>query len=227
MVDLEGLMDRALEARLNAAKDRKRSLVATEASLREKLHDVRVSIAACDREITLCEAADQERKRGNVVQHELRATVRRLGVFTVSELAAELGVKNPTARKHLAAMEAAGMVQGAGRSLGQTLYQYVKPTEAGGAFEQQRALRVVPDESVGTTRSLPVAGTGSMPWDAIAAKPVREAVRDACRAGWQLKKKGDGHWNLIKDGRKVGVAGTPANPDGAADVIRRATRRAS
>lgn len=226
-------MNRSVEARLHAAQLRKRTLLESETSLREELTRIRRDLAACEQEIALCEDAGRPRRKG-VAEETWRRTVRQLGTFTVSELGTELGVTVQTARKHLDTMLKMDppIVKADGRSLGQKLYVYCKPTDAGAAFETQHRLRPVGEDfstDDAPLRGVAVAGTGSRPEDAIVAKPVRAAVRGAIAAGWTLHPKGDGHWSLRKGDQEVGVAGTPKNPDGTAQLIRRktATKHAS
>jgi hypothetical protein len=223
LVEQETRMDRSVESRLHAAKERKRALLASQQTLRLKLNETQAGLAACDREIALCEAAEQDRRRGIVAVEDVRRAIRQLGTFTVSELAATLGVSTATARKRLREAEEAGMAIGAGRSLGQSLYRYVKPEEVGEEFkrQQERRLALVPAPM---KPSQPVAGTGANTWDTLAHKDVRAAVKEAVLAGWRLITQGDGHYRLVKDGRKVPVYGTPSNPSGHAESIRRATR---
>lgn len=227
MVEQGAHMDRPVEARWNVANVRKKVLQETERELLAKLAQTRESLAHCERELRLCEDA-QKPRRQSVAEETWRRTVRQLGTFTVSELACELGVSTALARKHLGTMMDMDppMAKTVGRALGKQLYSYCKPTEAGAAFETERRLRVVGDivpDVDAPVRGAAVAGTGSNPWDVISHKVLRDAVRDAVRAGWKLQKKGDGHWSLWKGTDEVGVASSPSNPTGAAEIVRRGT----
>jgi len=116
-------------------------------------------------------------------------------------------------------------VQPSGRLGNAQMYEYVQPQEAGEAFENQQRLRavapierVVVDISAGSKHS---DGASSIP-----DKDIRRAVKAAMADGWELERKGDGHWTLHKGQHKVGVAGTPKNPSAAAIRILRLVRDA-
>lgn len=202
-----------------------------EQSLLARLQEVRERQAAALAERERVEAAARRATSSNrrsVAEEAWRHAVRTLGTFTVSELATELGVSPITAKKHLDAMNDSGMVVPAGRLGRSPMYAYVKPHEAGAGFDAQQRLRITDTiGATGRTYTGPVAGTGSHPADVIASTAVRQVVRRAIGDGWQLMPKGDGHYNLVKDGVKVGVAGTPKNPTGAAAAIARQLRNAS
>lgn len=225
-------MDRVVEARLEAVRLRIDQLSEQEQSLLSRLQQVREQLAAAEGERAQVEAAAQRVLTGGrrtvVAEATWRRAVRQLGTFTVSELATELGCSPITAKKHLTEMKDMGMVSPAGKLGRSPMYAYVKPEDAGAGFDAQQRLRITEDIG-GPTRTYtgPVAGTGSHPADVIASTAVRKVVKDAIAQGWQLRPKGDGHFNLVKDGFKVGVAGTPKNPTGAAAVIARQVRNVS
>lgn len=224
-------MDRVVEARLVAVRARIGQLGAEEERLLAQLQHVREQLGAARDEQRHVEDAAQRagRHSRNIVAEETwRRAVQRLGRFTPSELAAELGVSIGTARKHLDALTESGIVAPYGR-LGRTpMFTYKKPDDAGAAFKAQRRLHTVDPVDVGPTRAYsgPVAGTGSHPADVISHPAVRKVVKAAIADGWTLRAKGDGHWDLVKDGSKVGVASTPKNPTAAAVRIARLVRGA-
>jgi hypothetical protein len=117
-----------------------------------------------------------------------------------------------------------GLVAPAGRALGKSLFEYQRPEGEGEAFKaQQRHLEAVPVvETITVTRGGAVEGTGR--GITVANKDVRQACEEAERRGWKLRKKGDGHYVLVKGSRRVPVAGSPKSGTDSADIIRRMTR---
>jgi hypothetical protein len=230
------MVDRSVEARLVAAKARKRDLLASEASLRARLNEVEAELGKADEEIGMCEAAMERAtsavRANRTADAELRRIVKKMGQFTAAELATELGVTRQTAKRRLDIEVEEGRARPLGvRVFGSPLYEYVKPTDAGDAFHAQQFHRpyLVEDVGVGASSLAGSAttGTGRPAYEMIAAKEVREACKQAMLQGWKLTKKGDGHFLLQKDGRRLGVAGTPKNPSGTADLILRSIRKAS
>jgi hypothetical protein len=222
-------MDRVLEARITAVQTRLAQLTAREQGLLRKLNAVRDEMAGARAEEQ--QVARAIAKANQPPSEEAwRAAVRRLGIFTVSEVAAELGVTSATAKRHMDMMAEADppIVKPDGRLGKAPMYSYIKPTEAGAAFDIQKLRAVEVAEIVATSRpsSAPVPGTGSHPADVIAAAAVRRVVKKAIANGWRLQAKGDGHYSLRKGSAEVGVAGTPKNPTGAAAVIERMMRNA-
>lgn len=217
----------AASTRLAAAGVRVADLSDEERRLLERLQQTRAALARARAEHERMQREEERVRAGGRAPgppiETWRRTVRQLGVFTVSELAAELEVSRPVAKKHLDAMltHVPPLVVPAGRVLGKAAYEYVRPTEAGAAFEIDRR-RAVVDEPIQYAE--PVAGVSKNAGSAmIADKVVREAVRDAERRGWVLHKKGDGHFVLTKGTKRVPVAGSPSNPGGSADIVRRLT----
>lgn len=201
-------------------------------TVREDLVENRARLANVERYAG--RPAGKPGRRPNVAAETFRRVIRELGTFTVSELASELDCNQQTAKRYLDAMLTTDppVVVSAGRAMGKPIYEYRKPIEAGDAFTAQQRLRSVPDlDSVIGVGSEAQARNGEGPtgrWasDSLSEKVVRDAVNDAERRGWKLKKKGDGHYVLIKGAKRVGVAASPKNPEGAADIIRRMTREA-
>jgi hypothetical protein len=229
---VEGTAMRSLQARKGVVLQRLRVLEAEEESILENLSDLRERMAKALQELEHVERESRP-KRSVTPEEEWRRTVRQLGVFVTSELATELGCSGITAKKHINEMMEAGIVRPAGKVFGKPAYEYVKPTDAGEKFEAQRKHQLHAVESVAT--AAPKRGTvmgvskggGAEP---IPNKDIRKAVAAAIRNGWDLERKGDGHWKLTKPGLpSVSVAGTPSNPTGTADMIRRLTgvKRAS
>jgi AraC-like DNA-binding protein len=230
------VIDRPVQARLAAVASRVDQLQGEQSRLLDRLTEVRQELARAREERALVEQATKPARRAGIAEEVLRRTVRELGTFTVSELAAELGCSPGTAKRRLDSMLSATppMAKPAGRVMGKPVYEWVRPTEAGAAFENQQRLGTRgPSESAvlamadRVERGRPVAGVGD-PSSVIAKKEVREVVRAALRDGWRLVPKGDGHWNLVSpQGASIGVAGTPKNPGGAADLIGRFVRNHS
>lgn len=208
-------------AALELVATRISELSGEERLLADRLKEVR-------EQLTAAKCKRDELAKGPRVE-EIRDAVTKLRCFTVSELAAELGIPRALAKKRLEALAAAEepIVRPDGRYAGQPMYAWIDPRQQGPgeAFEAEQRLRVVGGTDAPTERSAPVAGVGD-PSRMIANKVVRGAVKEALEHGWQLEAKGDGHYRLVKQGVRVGVAGTPKNPDGAAEVIRRQVRNA-
>lgn len=159
----------------------------------------------------------------------VRDTVRQLGSFSTNELATELEVTVPAAARWLARLQEDGLVRKGGRVLGKPSWEYMKPTAAGAAFDnQQRHLRSVPlpeDVAMLPEREHDIKITRLS--DRISAKDVKAAVKEAEAAGWVLTATGTDHFLLRHpDGMKLHVAGTPRNPSNAARNIRQARRNA-
>lgn len=222
------------EPRRNYLVSQIETLRAEERRLLALLNQTRVQLGEAEGSLhSVGRAADPTTPaRAVASEAQWRETIRSLGTFTVSELAAELGCKQATARKHLDALIASERVVPAGRVLGKAVYEYARPTEPGPAFEAQRRLQSVPTpeaQAQAMATEAPVRGTVagiSQRHDShmIPNKVVRAAVAEAEGRGWRIKRKGDGHFVLVKGARRVPVAGTPSNPEGAADIIRRMTR---
>jgi hypothetical protein len=173
---------------------------------------------------------------GKTPEALVRDAIVDMGAFTVPELASRLSVTPQTARRYIAEWIGDGKMRETGkRFAGQKIYEYVPPKDPGEGFKVQQAQRARLGERVDPyiaqlmrqpERTQPVAGTGkNQGYTEISAKPVRDAVKWAMGMGWDLVRKGDGHWDLVKGDAKIGVAGTPSNAYGAADIIKRAVRR--
>lgn len=219
-------MDRSVEARLHDLQSRRDKLSTEVEGLLKKLEEARSQRDALGEVMRRIEREVREDRRAALSEEGWRRAVRQLGTFTVSELAAELSVSNATATKHLKAMAAAGLVKAAGRVLGKPLYEYIRPTDAGEAYEQQqeRRLRIVedPPEEVTTVivaeRGL---GVAQSLLSSIATKEIREVAREAISKGWTLENIGGKHiMALRKDGRIIRLVSSPRNAGDAAQQLR-------
>lgn len=216
----------SVSGRSNVLRSRIDDLTEREQQLLDALQEVRAGLAKSRVELESTERAGERVRaptRTGVPEETLRRVVRALGTFTVSELAAELGCKQATAKKRLDAMIEMQMARPAGRVMGKAVYEFTKPTDEGEAFRtQQRHLAAVPEV---VERAQPVAGVSRGGGARmITDKEVRQACQEAERRGWKLIKKGDGHFVLTKGSRRVSVAGTPRHGAGVAEIIRRKTR---
>lgn len=207
------------EAELLASVERLRRKLRVARDEQRAVHAMVKAQAEADRE------AEQEAERfgygPRARPEDYRRAVQRLGTFTVSELAAELGVTPITARKHLDALADAGIVRMSGRLGRAPMYVHVKPESPGEAFLAQQRLRTVESPEVVTARTYsgPGAGHGAQPWDAISDKPVRKVVREACKAGWSLQRRGTNHFALSKGKASVAVWCSAKNPEQSAKRI--------
>lgn len=168
----------------------------------------------------------QKRRAKGLPEEKWRAAVRQLNAFTVGELATELEVPKPTAKRHLDAMVDEGLVRPAGRFGKSPMYEYIKPPDAGESFEAQQRLRVVHDEALPPVRSQEVVGTGSNGDLKALPKEVRDVVKEAMQDGWSFGRVGNNHFMLRKDGMKVRVAGTPRSAGDHASQVRQHLRNA-
>lgn len=164
-------------------------------------------------------------KRVVVPETAWRSTVRRLGWFTVGELAAALGCSKGTAKRHLDELAALDppLVKPHGRLGRDPMYQYIKPSSAGEGFErqrQQRFARAAPEAEVvllsernGEVRQSRI--------DSISDKEIQKVCRRAIADGWALEQTGGEHiFRLVKKGmRPVTVPSTPRNSQAAADMM--------
>lgn len=204
-----------------------------ETLLRElQANEIRINALKCrnaDLEARIAAMAPPEPTRlGKSAESLVRDAIVDMNAFTVPELAAKLQCTPQTARKHIAEWVGDGKLKDTGRRFsGQKIYEYVPPRGPGEGFKTQQRLKpqVQALETVGRGRAHVEGVGGRAPYNEIPAKPVRDAVKWAMGLGWTLSRKGDGHWNLKKGDAKIGVAGTPTNAYGSADIIRRAVRR--
>jgi hypothetical protein len=219
-------VDRSVQARIAAVQTRLDELNAEETQLLERLQAVRATRAKSEDELRHAEQGLSSRR--GVPEETWRRTVRELGTFTVSELATELDCSPATAKKHLDAMACAvpPLVKSAGRILGKAAYEYVKPDDAGRAFEAQQRLRVVPTpEQHALATALPVRDNSSVRQSLIGEvqyKLIRQVVREAVDNGWQLQRTGGGgkHLRLVKGKRRITVPQTPRNEGDMARIMR-------
>lgn len=160
-----------------------------------------------------------------VMEPEWRAAVRKLGTFTVSELAAELGCTKATAKRHLDEMATSDppLVRPDGHYKRMPMFMYLKPTEAGERFEAQRRLRVVatPEQEAATMAASRNDEVKQSHIGSIPNKAVRSVCREAVRQGWQLMKvdQGDHPFRLCKPGRAPVTV--PSSPRNAGDAVSR------
>lgn len=161
----------------------------------------------------LAKPVAKHRAKG-LTEDRWRAAVRKLGTFTTGELATELDVSKPVAKRHLDKMVEEGIVAPDGRYRKSPMFKYQRPVEAGDGFDAQQRLRVVPDFEVPqVVRAGTIAGTGTNadPLNGL-VKEVRSVVKAAMKDGWDFQRVGGDHFRLTKTGCKaVPVAGTPRN----------------
>lgn len=213
---------------VNVLRSRQAALTEEEQRLLDRLQEVRAELAKTSSDLQTAELADERsRAKGKGIPVETwRRTVRELGVFTVSELAAELGCSKPVAAKRLNAMLTIvpPMIRPAGRALGKPVFEYVRPTEEGKAFEAQQRVRdrvtpeqhaaaMVPDRPHDIEQSL----IGQ-----IAIKEIRTVARDAINAGWTLEHTGGAghHLRLVRGKRRITLPTTPRSPGNSANILR-------
>lgn len=233
-------MERSLEARRAAAAVRLSELGEQEERLLEMLQDVRGKRTRTEEELRYCEGGGRvatASRRSVIGEETWRRTARELGTFTTGELAAALDVKPATASRHLNELIEAGILKPAGRAMGRPIYEYVKPTEAGAAFEQQRKLTRVPDPYLGAVdmpvRGMAVEGSGRSGdlYGGIQNSEVRAVVKRAIRMGWDLQRTGTNHFKLVRAGCKaIPVPGTTVHRNAAHNVeaaLQRAHRRSA
>jgi hypothetical protein len=157
-----------------------------------------------------------------------RAAVRKLNMFTVSELAAELRCSKVTAKKHLDTMAAMDppLVRPAGRYGRMPMYAYIKPDDAGERFKAQRERRLVltaeRDVDVEVVAERGAQAPRSLV-DSVPDKEIQKVCRWAIAQGWRLQQTGGEHiFKLVKPGmRPVTVPSTPRNSGAAADMMRK------
>lgn len=153
-----------------------------------------------------------------VGESKWRKAVRELNHFDAGELAAEVSVTRREANVKIRDYLARGIL----KDDGYRTYRFQKPNEGPGeAFEHQQRLRAVPDAPQrAATGAVAVAGTGKTLLSAL-AKEVRPIVADAMKDGWELRARGDGHFELRKGKAHITVVGTPRNAGNAANQVRR------
>lgn len=217
-----------LQTTIDELTDRERQLL-------DALQETRAGLAKARTDLADAERARERIKapgaRSAVSEETWRRTVRQLRTFTVSELAAELGCSKATAKKRLDTMIEAKMVAPDGRVMGKALFTWAEhevPETIAPAPEAARAVRrlsPVPEVGDLAPERGTVAGVRkSTVSSAIGDKNVRQACEEAQRRGWEVQRKGSGHFLLVKGPRRVPVSSTPQNGSTQADRIRRMTR---
>lgn len=220
--------DPSAKARLAALRSRAKQLEQEEEDLVQRLERVRAEkIRTSTGLLDVERALSSARIGGGKSEETWRRTVRELGTFTPSELAAELGCTNQTAKKHIDDLVEAKILTPAGRVAGKPLYEYVKPTDAGEAFEQQRDRPVIklPTSEQLVTNDLRSARPHDVRQSKISGvrdKEIRKVVREAMALGWRLEQQGrTGHvFRLVRDTDVVILPSTPRSSGAAADMLR-------
>jgi bacterioferritin-associated ferredoxin len=219
----------AAEARLAALRNRVAQLERDEEGLLTKLEQIRAEKNRSQASIIDTERALSPSARGRrgVAEHSFRRAVRELGTFTPSELAAELGCSKQSAKKHIDELVEAEIIKPAGRLAGKPMFEYVKPTEAGEAFDaqQHRPTIKLPTPEQVQAREVARARPHDIRQSRISGvrdKEIRKVVREAQALGWELQQHGrTGHvFRLVRDTDSVSLPSTPRDSDAAADMLR-------
>lgn len=167
-------------------------------------------------------------KRVVVPEAAWRSTVRRLGWFTVGELASELGCSKGTAKRRLDILAALDppLVAPAGRLGRDPMFKYIKPDDAGERFHRQQERRfshAAPEDEVIVDTDVDRTGMASRSLlDSIRDKEVRKACQWAIGQGWRLEQSGGEHpFRLVRSGkRSVAVPSSPRSSQAAATMVR-------
>lgn len=219
-------MDHGAETRLAALRTQFAQTEREEEDLHRSLEQVRATKGRIAAAIHDTERALEGVKlgRGAAADTTVRRIARELGTFTVSEFAAELDCSKPTAKRRIDGLVAEEILKPAGRFSGSPVFEYVKPTEAGVAFEQQQRLgrpviKLPEPERLGERpRDIKQSSIGG-----IRDKLIKEVAREAIANGWELVDKGTSghHHRLVRDTDWVELPSTPRNPGDTADRLRR------
>lgn len=150
--------------------------------------------------------------------------------FTTGELANMLGCSKQTATRWLSVMQEDGHVKKGRRVFGEPTWEYVKPSDAGEAFvNQRRHLASVPPPEVAAVTQAASRNEDIKVrklHDQIKSKEVREAVMEAEADGWELSRTGTDHFALRKDGMKLNLSNSPRSASTMAKYIRQNRRNA-
>lgn len=152
---------------------------------------------------------------------ELRDAVVKLGEFTASELAAELGCTKRQAEDQL--QRVTHLAKPAGKLGRQPMYAYRAPEGPGRAFEAQQRLRAADVLDVEREHDIKQSVISM-----ISDKEIKEAVREAIGQGWTLLHTGRGKHplRLVRNGETpIPLASTPRSSGNAAKAIRRRLRQ--
>lgn len=168
-----------------------------------------------------------QQQRVVVPEEAWRRAVRRLGRFTLSELAAELRCSQSAAREHLTALMMLDppLVSQDGRFGRKPIYAYIKPEDAGERFIKQQELRALAtpeQEAVATDLSSARGGeVRQSRLASIAVKELREVAREAVERGWTyVPPNGSSKARLTNGTRLVMIPNSPRNKEDAAEMMR-------